>query len=531
MCFATLAASVCLASNKSSAVYPGKVPIIFIHGQGAPLVRDKEDGTTENVNFDIDTDKIISTVSENYDVLLKAFATQDWTDFDNMLIDIMTDIYSDCVLDETGEPKDGSRCYFEPTVDWCRERLNNCSDVEAFCFDYDWRLDPLENMDELDAYINMVLEATGSDEYALCGRCEGACLLLQYLEYYKDNHDGNFDDRITDIIFYASAVNGVSPLSEAFAGKLCVDADGIERFVYDTEFNLNYQLTDELTITDELLRKVITVITDYYGTDIAAFAIENVYNQIYTALVPELLINSYSSFPGYWTMVRDEDYEDAKKFIFGSDEKYSAFIEKIDNYHYNIANKSEEIIKEAQENGIEVSDIVKYGKQLYPCTANSDTQSDSLCIVTDASWGATVTNIGETFSDKYINTMAKKGRGSYISPDKCIDAFTGLLPDTTWYIKNIAHKDFPNGVDSLIFEIVNTDNMTVRSNENFPQYLFYDNEKNEISPYKVETQKTNLDNYCEEVLPSVQKEIKPKFNWLYKLITFIIKILTPKAKS
>ena len=318
----------CFSVN-SFAGYEGKVPIVYVRGQGSTLVIENEDGSRQNVNFSIDISKALNTALENKDVFIKAFLTQDWSDFSKLISGILTDSFKDCKLDETGEPTDGSKSHFSPTYEDVEKRYKKGTDgLETFYFDYDWRLDPYESMDELENYIDLVLEVTGSEKYALCGRCEGSCLVLQYLEYYKEKHNNQYDERITDIVMYSSAVLGASPMGEAFSGKLYLDPDALERFVYDNDFGIDKDL-GLFTLTDESFREIMTIFSNAYGLDLACWAVNNVYQQIYLSIIPEALKNSYASFPGYWAMVSDKFYEDAKQTMFGGqEEKYATFIEK-----------------------------------------------------------------------------------------------------------------------------------------------------------------------------------------------------------
>lgn len=531
---AVITASAFFAFSVSSfAEYKGKVPIIFIHGQGAPLGIPNEDGSFTEITYKIDKNKLVEAALENKNVFFKAFFTQDWTDFCDLIVDTMTDAFSEFALDKNGEPYDNSTVAWRPTEasirnNWLKKNLG----LDTFRFDYDWRLDPLENMDELENYIDMVLKVTGSEKYAICGRCEGACMILQYLEYYKETHGGEYDNRITDIVMYSSAALGASPIGEAFAGKLYVNSDAVERYIYDNDFGINKPIVGSFAITDEALRKIVTVISDTYGLDLACWAVNNVYAQIYVNIVPETLRNSYATFPGYWTMVADEYYDEAKKTVFGGKEdEYSVMIEKLDRYHYDIMNKSEQIIKEAQSHGIEVSNIVKYGFAIHPVIENCDVQSDKICSVKNAGWGVNSVDLGKTFDKSYTDKAKSKGTDKYISPDLCIDASTTWLKDTTWFVKNLAHKSFPESANDIIFEIVNTDGMDINTNPGYPQYMFYDEEADGLVPFNPEVHKTRLDNYYSGAGSSFFKKIKPGFRFLFTALTFIINFLMPPVKS
>ena len=238
--------------------------------------------------------------------------------------------------------------------------------------------------------------------------------------------------------------------------------------MYDSE------LSEDQTL-NQLIRAFITMFNKTYGLDIACWSVNNVYPDIYLNIVPRILRETFATFPSYWTMVNDRDYEKAKETVFyGAPEgKYDNFIKIIDNYHYNVQVKAEELYKSYIEDGIEVSNITKYGQQTIPVTEDGDVLSDSICTVEDSSYGATTAGVTETFSDQYMKKAEFDGTIKYISPDKKVDASTCMLPDRTWFIKDLAHKTFPKCVERLLDEIINNDSFTVFDNENYPQYLVY----------------------------------------------------------
>ena len=63
-----------------------------------------------------------------------------------------------------------------------------------------------------------------------------------------------------------------------------------------------------------------------------------------------------------------------------------------------------------------------------------------------------------------------------------IDASTCALPDNTWFIKNLYHDEFPASVDRLINKFIFTENATVNTFAEYPQFLNYDKETDSLSP-------------------------------------------------
>ncbi len=493
-------------STSASDTAPGTdIPLIYVMGQGSGLVRDNPDGTKERIYaIDIPEGYIEDAVKENIDVFALAVLTQQWDDFCDVLYEKMTPLFTEIKLDENGNTTDNSR------VDWTWSRNsistykpNGKYPTEQYFFEYDWRLDPYEIADTLHAYIEDVMAVTGATEVALLGRCLGACVTAAYMEKY----DGEY---ISDYILYASALNGAEFCSKAFCGELYLDSDGVERFVYD----LDLFGTDETL--NELLKAFVTVFNDTYGLDIAMWSINNVYPNIYLDIVPRILRDTYGSFPGYWSMVGHEDYEKAKETVFyGADmDKYANFIEKIDNYHYNVQVKAPELFEKWTNQGVNIANVTKYGYQTVPVVEDADAIGEDVCNVTEASMGAYTATINTVFNDTYLAAAKENGTDRYISPDKQIDASTCVLPNTTWFIKNLTHKNFPTDINNLFDYIINTEDVTVFTDtEKYPQYLVYNEETSSIVPMTEDNMDTT-----ERYFVSFFDALKKLFECIFVLI-------------
>ena len=157
--------------------------------------------------------------------------------------------------------------------------------------------------------------------------------------------------------------------------------------------------------------------------------------------------------------------------------------------------------------------------------------SDEMCRVDYAGLGTTCTNIDEKFSEDYVNNAFKKGNIRYISPDLTIDASTTPFRDTTWYIKNLHHQNFTSAVDDLFFEIVNTKGMTVRTKDAYPQFLFFDTEKEELLALNAVEHKTDSDIFNNKMENDIFRFFKPVFTFIFRIITFIAKIFMLPARA
>ena len=502
----------CLALLAGSGVFafaadvPGTdIPTVYVLGAGSPLVVHEPDGSTRQVyGLQLPDDFIATTVKENLDVFKRAFFTQQWDEFCVVLRDVFVPLFDEIRLDENGNAPNGS------VVDWDWNRasidggkVGGKYPTNRFRFEYDWRMDPYKTADILHAYIEDVLAVTGETKVNLVGRCLGACITAAYMEKYDAQY-------VEDYLLYCSALYGATQCSKAFCGEIYLESGGVERFMYDLELFADRTLTD-------LLQSFVTLMRKTYGLDVACWAVNNVYRQIYLNVVPPILIDTYASFPGYWSMVADRDYEKAKQTVFfGADrEKYRNFIRIIDDYHYNVQVKTPELFERYRKMGTGVANIVKYGVQTIPVTRQSDMMSDKLCSVEEASLGAVTATINGTLKKSYLKSADMR----FVSPDRQIDASACLLPDRTWFIKNLAHKDFPECVEYLFAHILDTD-ATVFDSEDYPQYMVYDEQTQRISPMTAENCDTSaryrhtfieaLKRFIKAVLTLIRRQIESK---------------------
>ena len=470
----------CVAPS-SVAAQPGlDVPLVYVQGQGEYLYRNL--GTPEQEQIypiQIPENYISEKVEQYLPVFAEAFFTQEWDEFCVALYDCIVPLLADIRLDNNGEVADGSTISWSWSEETLRDtKVNGKYGINDYLFEYDWRLDPWTIADELHAYIEAVKKVTGSESVALLGRCLGSSIVAAYMTKY----DG---ENVSECIFYASASHGAAMASKAFCGELYLEADGIERYVYDLKlFEEDY--------IENLLESFVTMFNKTYGMDIACWAVNNVYKDIYLNIIPPIMSETFATFPGYWSMVTEEDYEKAKEVIFYGSEpgEYAGLIEKIDNYHVNTRLKMDEKYLELSGKGMEFSNIAKYGRQIIPVSEDNDVISDGTCEITQSSMGVTYKGVVSVLDEEYIDRAKANRTDKYISPDKQLDASTCLFPDTTWFIKNIDHDYFPDSINGIIVEIINNDGLTVFDNENYPQYLVFDEETDGISPMTEENKNT-----------------------------------------
>ncbi len=508
-----ISTAVCVAPVSQASADGVKIPVVHVVGQGSGLVRLNENGEKERIYpLQIPEGYINEKIEIFLPVFAKAFFTQEWDEFCDVLYDCLEPVFSPMALDKNGEASDGSHVNWS----WSKESLadekrkDGTYAVNSYEFYYDWRLDPLTIADTLHQYIEDVMYVTGAEKVALYGRCLGSNIVAAYMEKYDGEH-------ISDSIHYASAVYGATQCSKVFTGELYLHSDGIERFAYDLG---NYGIEID-TYLLEFIEGFVKLLSDTYALDLASWAVNNVMKDIYLDIIPRVLRVSYGTFPAYWSMVSIDDYSRAQETVFyGTQEgEYAGLIKKTDNYRNTVQLTFADTVKSQQSKGIEFSNIVKYGMQSVPVTENADVLSDAIVELREASFGATASTVTGTLSEEYINNAVASGNGKYISPDKQIDASTCLSPDTTWFIKNLFHMSFPKCVNGLVSDIVNNDNFTVESSTEYPQFLVYNEEHQSLSPMTADNMNTT------------QRWEDTIFDALRKIFNFIVVSIKNKIES
>ena len=172
-----------------------------------------------------------------------------------------------------------------------------------------------------------------------------------------------------------------------------------------------------------------------------------------------------------------------------------ALIKTIDEYHYNVQSKAYDILK-AAESDTSIYITAQYNMQGLPVSETStDSNNDFLIDVNYASGGAVCSKLGETLPDSYV--QAKNCGHDHLSADGQIDASTCMFPEQTWFIRDMAHVDYPVGesADFIIWLAASDQQLTVRDSEKYPQFMKYDSSENTLSPVTPELLKPTVVEY------------------------------------
>lgn len=446
-------------------------PTVYLQGQGAEIYAEKGNRRSGRIDqFEVPDGYIGDAAKALVGPLLKGLTLNKWQEWEDEFVSQVLPLVEKTALDANGEASNGSGAGTNSVSD--RKNKDGKYGMNSYVMNYDWRLDPCVVADEVQDYIAKIKEKTGFDKVNLIGRSIGASVVLAYLAEY------GMED-IETVILYCPSFYGMEAVGRLFAGKLDIDPQAISRFL---DFYVNSgELGDSDAQLYALLKDVVAVMAKSGQLNLTAKLLERIYEKVWRDVYPRLLVKMYGSMPSFWSLVGDDDYAEAKAAVFaGQEETYKGLIEKIDNFHYNVLLPSTQMLKDFADAGDKVKIVVKYGVPMIPTNDLANEQTDMLTSVYSASPDATCSTLTGTLPQSYIDSLADK---RFLSPDRQIDASTCLLPEHTWFIKNVGHRDMPDSITALFEAIYEFDgNMTVFDNEAFPQYLFFDEATQQMSP-------------------------------------------------
>ncbi len=513
-----------------------QIPVIRISGDGEPLY----DTEGKKIFHYKDIAKLVSGDNEgNSDnsemyksmaeallpALAKGLATDNWDDLYVGLETEISKIFSNSLLDENGNVTNGSGLSQARKEQMTNKRnYSQKGDKGYFAwndywFHYDWRLDPMETADEFNSFIKDIKRTTGCEKVGIAATCLGTNIVMAYVAKY------GVDD-IQGIGVDGSVVGGAEILSDVICAKFDIDPPALMRILKDVEglgmFNMEDFImeTIDMLVQTGLLEGVISTTENL------------LYDKLVEGVTSALALSTFYTWPNYWACVSPEDYETAKYYVFGEEGsekriKYAGLIEKLDNYDREVRQRVPELLKKIKDDGANFGAISKYGFQMIPICAASDSVSDQFASVTRSSFGATTPTVYETLTDEYIAQRNTEGKGQYISPDKLIDASTCIYPDYTWFIKGSSHSNWTTYEIKILYEVASADKQLTINDFPYTQFMVYDTEADTLYPMTEENCHTeywdaNPDIYKpSSTIDKLSVTIKAVVRWFKLLIEFI----------
>lgn len=307
----------------------------------------------------------------------------------------------------------------------------------------------LDAVNELYDYIQMVKKETGHDKVNIVPISMGGSIANGLLEYYPE-----VVNDLNKVVYIVPALNGSTIVGDLLSKELTF---------LDTDFLYNGFLE---TLMDEDEARMIEVIARILPDDVLL----QVLNSVVDCLVEEVAVNITSLWAlcpkEYYPELAEEYLSDKPEIKKQTDMYYQAQVDSLDN------------IQNLVDNGVEVYNIVDYDAPLYQIGNSwNEDNGDGVIHLESTSMGVHSAIVGETLPEDYKQANTSKNCSdlahNHISPDRVVDASTGLLPDTTFYFDGQNHEKTARNdiIIKLATELLATDEIkSVYSTRDFPQF-------------------------------------------------------------
>ncbi len=273
-----------------------------------------------------------------------------------------------------------------------------------------------EQAAEIYAMINQMIEETGHDKVNLVPISMGGALANALLDYYPD-----VADKINRVIYIIPALDGSNIVGDVYSGR--------------------FSTTDDM-LYDELIPSLMDYSSTSYLIDILLRILpKKTVHSIFDKTVDSLSKTLLRNCTMLWGLVPSAYYQECSdKWL--SDPAQAKIKAQTDRY-YQAQLRSDANIMRLVEKGVKVFDVVAYNHMMYKITPSwSKSNADGIIHTDSTSMGATFGYIDTPLDEAYVqqNTHCSAAGHNHISPDRIVDASTGLLPDTTFYFADQDHE-------------------------------------------------------------------------------------------
>lgn len=393
---------------------------------------------------------------------LLTLLTQHDIGLSSALCDVVLDSFAVNMCDDSGKNTGNIELEKYPysvaeCSDYEKEQIYNNIPLQAYSeiagedhlyyFAYNSFGNHLDAVNELYDFIQMVKKETGHDKVNIVPISMGGSIANGLLEY----HPKVVND-LKKVVYIVPALNGSTIVGDLIAKDITF---------LDKEFLYNGFLE---TLMDEDEARMIEVIARILPDEVLL----GVLNNVVDCLVEEVVVN----IPSIWALCPKEYYpEYSQKYLASKPE-----LKKQTDMYYQAQVNSLKNIQNLVDNGVEVYNIVDYDAPLYQIGNSwNEDNADGVIHLSSTSMGAHSALVGETLPADYVqqNTYCSNPDHNHISPDRVVDASTGLLPDTTFYFDGQNHEKTARNdvIIKLATKLLATDDIkSVYSDRNYPQF-------------------------------------------------------------
>ncbi len=455
----------------ASAKTSEKIPCIIVPGIGQSRVW----LTDENGEFVLDENgnkincfpavlNVDSLLSQLAAPLAASVASQRDVGFSDALCSAVEDAFSMNSTDNNG--KECGRVTVETynhSLAECTEDEKNyifgCIPMERLCetigeeniyyYAYNSFGNALSMIDGLYDFIQLVKEQTGSDKVNIIPISMGGAIFNGVMEFYPQ-----VANDLNRTVFVIPALNGSTIVSDIYEKELTfLNAD----YLYSEFFD---------GIMNEAEASAIELAIRVLPKDVLMSSLEKA--------VDTLMDTVIRNCTGLWMLVPNEEYDECVRLNL-ADKSKAEIRRQTDIYHKAQSNSNKNILK-LKNSGVEIFNIVAYDVSLYNVGNSWNKQNaDGVIHTYSTAMGTKMANVGEELPKNYIqkNTYCKNPNHNHISPDRVVDATTGILPDNTFFFDGQSHVTANQNdiIMKLCCELVETDRIKdVYSDKAFPQF-------------------------------------------------------------
>lgn len=427
-----------------------KVPVILVHGMGgSPLYYTDETGK-EVLAGAVQGREILKLLKNYPNIVSNVFklASKNQVDITewNELLDAFsafaktTDV--NCspdggpnelhILNNWTDPLSKHPEYFDYDNGVTRIAKELCEENgydNVYAYNYDWRLDLYDSgANGLDAFIGQVRRQTGAEKVTLVADSLGGATVNCYLDAHKD--DGVLDR----LIIVNGAFEGVD-FASAYTKSLCLSSEEAMNYLEQLGSSLNGGKYEILFLAGSgLFSGMLNSLSENLNNGLSQ-------NHVQDRIFLDCFRPIFGNVPAIFECIPYKDFDKSMQQMtaIGYLNKDSALYQKLLRYH-EVQGRADQNLVDIHNRGVQVAIIASYGYPGIPLTPKCQKQTDILIETEHESAGATVANSGEKLKLK---------TGKYKSADQEIDASTCVLPDNTWFIKNLRHVDFKVGTPAM----------------------------------------------------------------------------------
>ncbi|HOU09378.1 MAG TPA: hypothetical protein PL044_00900 [Clostridiales bacterium] len=413
----------------------GHAPSIIIHGigQSETYLLDENGNRKLDKNgkeitawpFTVDQDALVKTLAGP---LVKSLLLQRDCGLSKAAYQAVTDVFHANGSDLNGNPVENIELVRYPSsVARCSEKEKNfiyssmrldsyasiAGEDHLYYFAYNSLGNNLQIAQELYDYIQNVKAETGHDKVNIVPVSLGGTIANSLLEYYPEVYDD-----LNRVVYIIPALDGSAIVGDVYTGNLGLDDQNFYKDLFPSLFDDGDYMGYLINILTRLLpKKVLTAVIN--------------------SAVQALFDTALNNCTMMWSLVPSYAYPQARQRWL-SDDAHAEIRRQTDLYYRAQLDSDENILKLVNR-GVDVFDIVDYNQYLYTIAGSWDeVNSDGVIHCDSTSMGATFGMVDTPLPDDYV--QAVDDGHNHISPDRIVDASTGLLPDRTFYFRNQHHE-------------------------------------------------------------------------------------------